>query len=299
MARARARYTLEAEDRTDRGLRSAEGRLRGFGRVVSGAVTTAFAGVTAALAGWGAAIAASTRQLDDLAKRARDIQASLAEADAITLFAELQGSTAQQVFQGIDRFQDFLGRVRQGSKEARRELDGLGLSLQDFEGRSRFAQFLRFGVALQGVDPAQATRARRQAIGRGGARIFGGDFLEAAGRTGELDLSRNINELAARAEILNDLWTETTTILARARDELVLGGPGIESPFARGAVVESAATILRDAVAEGFARAGGGQFSGSQTLAGRRLETELQRLTTELQIQRAERGRNAGSVFGQ
>ena len=233
MPRAEAKYTIRADDKTGQGLRSAETRLGRFRQRVSSGLRGAFTGlarpiglITAGLTAWATALGRAATALDDVAKRAKDLNTDVEEIVELDLAAGLLGLDPQRVSRVLERLDRSIGDAAAGSKEAVDAFNQLGISAdrlgQIDDATDRLAAF---ADALQSVaDPRLRSDIQQTLAGRNIGRLFagGGAGIRAgAARAQQLGLTTGLKEETRQAERLLDAWTEFTSVIGDRVQRLI------------------------------------------------------------------------------
>lgn len=277
MARAKAKYTIEADDKSARGIRSAEGRLRGFASKLKAGALVAAGAVGAAIAGWGKGLVDATNRMGELRGAAADLGQTLEEAQSVRLFAELQDSDPAQVNAAIERLKIRIGELVKGEETAVELFKELGLEADQLLRLTGLGQLLTVGGALRGAAPGRQAKLRDELTGGGTGRLFAGDFIGSAQRAGQLGLTDNLGELSRNADRTSDALTEFNALIKRQLDEGFLGEFSAR-----------AAEALRDA-AVSLTQNAQDTNQGSLSIGGTRVETELTRIRTALEAGQAGR----------
>lgn len=195
----RAFYEIFAEDKTNKGLASAESGLRKFGANI-GIVGAAMAGFSAAaLTGLTALIKSFAGAGDEITDAmsvtglSSDFLQSLkfAAADAGVSFTALIGS--------LTKFNSFLTKAAAGNKAANKTLSELGLTIQSLMAMSPDQRFKAVADAIAKVpNSAQRAALAVQLLGKTGAKLL--PALEG----GAQSLNEAMEDLKSRGLIMSD-----------------------------------------------------------------------------------------------
>lgn len=195
----KAFYEIFAEDKTSKGLSSAEQALMRFGTKIGlvGASMAAFSaaaltGMTALIKGFadtGDVLGDAMGQTGFSGEFLQSLK--FAAADVGVQFELLRGS--------ISKAQKLIAEAAMGNKTAIKRFDELGMSVADIARLSPDEQFLALADAIASIeDPAQKAKAAMDIFGKSGARML--PMLNA----GAKGLSEQFEDLKSRGLILSE-----------------------------------------------------------------------------------------------
>ena len=286
MARARAEYSIDAEDRTGAAIASAKRGFQGL-RSAGGAVGRSIgAGAGVAFAGLATMTKAAIDAGDRVQKLAIQSGLSTEYLSEMGHVAELQGASIESFGQASRRMSTFLLDAARGSKTAADTLDRLGLSMDEVNKLSQEQRIDAFLGALHQVpDAAERAALAQQVFGRAGEDMVriadlgteGIANLRAEANKLGLTLSRDQADAMAAA---NDGLTRLQASMRGFANQLAAEfAPGIADgaeilaevllPTLRG-VAGSLRTVgkLIGGVAAAGAALGRGEFSESASIIG-------------------------------
>jgi hypothetical protein len=160
-----------------RGLKGAQGLIGGWGAGLRSLGTKvlaplSLAGITgvAGLAALGSTIGEIGGQVDDMAQRTGLTAEAVSELGHA---AQMSGTDLQTVEGGLTKMQRLLAEAAGGSKSARKELAGLGLSAEQLAGMSPDEQMAAFAESISSIaDPAARTNAAIGVFGKSGQKLL-------------------------------------------------------------------------------------------------------------------------------
>lgn len=218
----------KSETRLDRfrGKASAVGKALGLMGGVAGGV---------AAAGMAKLTKDSLSNIDATAKFSDRIGIATEKLVGLEHAAAINGATSKDLRTGLQRMARSIGDAGDGSIDAVRALDALGLKYEDLIGLAPEDQFLAIGDALRDVDNASTRVDLAQTIfGRGGANLLnlmmqGSDSIRSLqGEAERLGLTYSRFE-AAKVEAANDAVTRLGAAMRGAGNEAAIGlAPAIE-----------------------------------------------------------------------
>lgn len=191
-------YELMAEDKTAKGIDSAEKRLRAFGARIGmiGTAMTSFsaAGLTAI---W-AMVKAFAGAGDNLADAMGQTGMGSDFLQTLKLGAADAGVGFDQLLASVNKFQSLLTDAANGSAGAQATLAKLGLTVADLAGLTPDQQFSKMADAISQIqDPAARAAAAIDVFGKSGARMLP---MLADGAKG---LAKQMADLKARGRLMS------------------------------------------------------------------------------------------------
>jgi hypothetical protein len=168
----------------DRGLDTAQGRLRSFASSLLTPVGAAKAlGTAVAAAGTAltALTVASLSNIDNMTKQARSLGLTTAALQRMSLVANEAGVETGQLSSMLGLMQRNIVELERGTARQVDTFEAMGLSISDLQGLSPDAQFARIADALNNMeDPAQRTAAAMDVFGRSGRAAINmlGDYAD-------------------------------------------------------------------------------------------------------------------------
>lgn len=218
MARAEAKYTIRAEDKTAPGLRSAETRLQrlqrsaiNFGRRFASAIGAGAAAITGIVVGLRRIVGG----LDDTAKAAADFGLQASELEQYRVTAKLLGTDLNTLLRIQERLANASSEAADGVAEYADEFERLNIDAQAFSRLSFRGQLAALDIGLRGLGRTEAIAARRQLAGRGTGRVFRGNLRETLGAADEILDVAGLNAAASAAERFTDNLTLLVESLAQ------------------------------------------------------------------------------------
>lgn len=162
------------------GLARAQARLQAFGQTIR--TVAAAAGIGLSFAALGAAINAYADRGTHLLHEAEQVGASVEFMSGLSLGLQSLGGDADSATQAIFRFNNKLTAAIQGSAEAQRAFQMLGIDASDLNNMTTDERMDKLSEAFQAVEShAEKSRIAMQLFGRGGR-----EMLEALSRQGGL-----------------------------------------------------------------------------------------------------------------
>jgi hypothetical protein len=186
------------------GLTRTASMVGGFAAAIAGA---------AGVAGIGALTKQAMSTIDSTAKLADRINATTEELVGLRHAADLAGAGGDALDKGLETMVRRLGEAAQGTGEAKRGLETIGMTAKDLAGLSAGEQFIKIAEGIKGIeDPTLKAAAAYQIFGRSGQVLIntlneGADGLRAARE--EVDATgQAFSRLdAAKVEAANDSLT--------------------------------------------------------------------------------------------
>ena len=221
MPRAEAKYVIRAEDKTQRGLRSAESRLERFGSFIRANIGSAITAVGAGITAWGAAFAASTRDLAELEREAAALSSTLEEAASIRLAADLLGTDAGEIRDLYETVAERIDEAAEGSKDVADNFARFGIDPETLRGLSAIETVATLSNQFRNLPQQQALSASSALFGEGRGRILGQDVTGALARADQLGLLRNLPELVQNASEASKAFAEFSAVFRRRRDDVL------------------------------------------------------------------------------
>ena len=231
MAKNDLKYTISAKDKSKQAFRSVQSGLKATNKAAN-LLKVAIGGLAVGLAV--RRIAQFTNDAikagDAIAKTADKVGVGIEALQKLRFAADLAGISQEKLDSSLERFTKRIGEASQGTGEAKKALEILGVSFTDANGKIRPTEAVLSAVAdaMASVEtPAQRAALAAQLFGREGVglvnllkggssalRIFGAQ-AEAAGAILSEDLARS-------AEVLNDKLTVSNRALDRAKIKIGL-----------------------------------------------------------------------------
>lgn len=194
----RAFYEIFAEDKTDKGISSAEKRLKAFGKRIAaiGAAMTA-AGV-GALTGLTAMVRQFASAGDNLADASAQTGLSTDFLQSLRAGAADAGVPFEGLLTSMNKFQGLLADAANGSAQAADKLSALGLSAEELMSMTPDQQFKALADAIARIpNPAERAAAAIDVFGKSGAKLLP---MLADGAEG---LNKQLAELKRRGRIMS------------------------------------------------------------------------------------------------
>jgi hypothetical protein len=207
VAETRIKVTADTAQ-AERQLKNLEKAIEGLDSV-SSAATKALAGIAAAGAAMGYAIAKTLDSVDELAKTSKQLGMSAADLQAFRNSAALAGVGTEELTASLRKLQVNIGdALIKGTGPAKDALDRLGISMKDLQGLGADQQFQRIAAEIAKIpDPAQRSAVAMDLLGKQGPRL-----LEAA---------TELERLRKEAELLGIALTDVdTAAIERAGDAI-------------------------------------------------------------------------------
>ena len=178
MAReAEAKYRIVAEDKTRRGLQSAQRGLSRFKGAAAGFVAAfarPMAGAAAALGAAGIALNAVADKLNNLNRAGMDVGLTGEQIAELGHIARESDVDIGQLTGGIEQLQEKIQDAKQGGEEARRQFLNLGVSFRDLEGKTPVEQLVLLDEAFEKIeDRSKRIAGISELLGGGFGRLFG------------------------------------------------------------------------------------------------------------------------------
>ncbi len=200
------------------GMAATATKLTAFGGMIAG---------VAGVAGIGALTASAFKNIDAMSKMADELDANVENLSAFELAAELAGTSVGSLHKGMRFMARSIGEVSLGlSKEGKKALDAIGLSLEDVEGKTTDEQFLVIADAMKGVESASVRAAAAQKLfGRSGVEMLnmlmqGREGLMAVREEGEAMGVVFDRKLGAKVEMANDAMTRLQFLFKGASNQI-------------------------------------------------------------------------------
>jgi hypothetical protein len=206
---AETQIKITADTRSaERDIKNLERALEGLDSVGS-AASKALAGIAAAGAAMGYAIAKTLGSVDELAKSSKQLGMTGADLQAFRNSAELAGISSDELTASLRKLQANIGDAMiKGTGPAKDALDRLGISMKDLRGLSADKQFEKIASEIAKIpDPAQRSAVAMDLLGKQGPRL-----LEAA---------NELERMKQQAQQLGIALTEVdTAAIERAGDAI-------------------------------------------------------------------------------
>ena len=283
MAKAEAKYTITAEDRTRRGVRSAE---RGLDRLKAGVAGFAaraagpLAALGAAVTALGVSVNRTADRLAEMQRRGQDVGTVGGQTALLDFLSGQVGISPEQLTGGIEQLQERIQDAATGGEEARRQLHALGLTFEDLQRKSPLQQLEAIDEAIQRIaDPSRRTAALSELLGGGFGRVFQGDVGRILRRGADLGIGRD----ATRTQAAGSAFT-------RARQELT-ATLGAQSQRAMAPVMRFLSQMLSDTAT----RISGGTVEGG--VLTRLNQAQLAELQKMNRAQQRALGQQRGSTY--
>lgn len=223
--RAEARYVISADDQTKTGINSATRGFQNLERSVfsfSKAATIAGTAAVTALIGIATAAIKSSDRLDDLAKRARDLNVTPEIASGLELAAERAGVSPEKMIRVFERVQKASADARAGMKESTDVFESIGI---DASAIGKLSAMERLVVVLHRLktlrdEGVNVQRAQEMLLGRSTGRVLdaGAEGVVEALQF-QLESGAALDKAAAAAERLEDAQTDLWHVTSGFFDE--------------------------------------------------------------------------------
>lgn len=249
MARRKAEFDIQANDRATGVLRRVAGetgkferRLRGL-KVAAGAALGVFAG-GAALRGISRLTQEGLRSADSLGKQADRLGVAAKNLQAYRNAADLAGVSQQELEKGLARLNRSIGDVKNGliteSSPVFKAFERLGVTMEDLQSQSPEQVFERLVDKLGGInDTATQGALAMQLFGRSGQQLitlFNGGLagIEESRKLLD-DLGLSLDRIdAKKVENANDAMARLSQVADAAKQRLAVElAPAIEGVFTR------------------------------------------------------------------
>lgn len=222
------------DDALTRGLRNASAKLKAWGASVA-SMGKKF---LAAGLGGATALGLATKLLVDYGSELTDMSARTGVSiDSLASFkfaAEQTGASLEDVEGGVRKMQKSLVEAVGGSQEARKALEGIGLSVERLAGMSPDEQFRAVSTALAAVpNPANRTAAAMAIMGKSATKLLPmmQELAEQEARFKELGLGFSAAD-AKKADDLGDSFDELTAVLKRTAMQVAIElAPALKNAF--------------------------------------------------------------------
>lgn len=205
----------------DKGFKRAGGRVSAFSDRVKSALTSVQAQVAGLVGagGFAAMIKNSFSEVDEIGKFAQRIGASTAELSQLGFVAEQTGSSQQTLNIALQRMTRRVSQAAQGSGEAVKALDELGLSAESLAQLRPEQQFIRISEAMKGLDN-ESDKVRltfalfdSEGVALKNTLAQGEDGIRAMMQEADR-LGRTIDEsMVAKAELANDSFNRLKSVV--------------------------------------------------------------------------------------
>ena len=240
MAKNALRYEITAKDRSKQALRSVQNGLKATNKAAN-LLKTAIGGIAVGLAVRSLARFTNDaiKAADAIAKTADKVGVGVVALQQLRFAADLAGVGQEKLDSSLERFTKRIGEASQGTGEAKKALELLGVSFANADGKIRPTEAVLSAVAdaMASVEsPAQRAALAAQLFGREGVGLVnllkGGsaglrDFAAQATAAGVV-LSE---DLVRAAEVLNDKLTRSNKALFKAKTAIGLA-------FAQSGIIE-------------------------------------------------------------
>jgi len=175
MARAVAKYQIQADDKTTRGTKSAKKNFMDVDKAVAGLRIGLLAG-TAAAVGIGAAVMKTSKSFDELAKNAKRLGIAVDQLDAWNYVMQLGGSSSDAFAKSIRTLTRYMFDVSVGAGgEAKQAFEALGIAVENADGKLKESTsvMLEAADAIKDMESSEERLAVAQKIfGRSGAELI-------------------------------------------------------------------------------------------------------------------------------
>lgn len=221
--------------------------------MIGGAAAAAATAITAKL------VSSEMKAIDATAKLAARVGATTEEITGLQHAAELTGSSAEQMGEGLNVLSKRLGEAAQGSGEAANALDALGLNVQELIDKRPGEQMRIIADAMQGL----SSQAERNAVASDLFSRANQDLVNtlAEGREGLDRMKEEARELgltfsnvdARQVEAANDALTRVSSALTGLSRRLTVElAPVIEAVANRFVAAAKDTGGFRDSVVSGM-----------------------------------------------
>lgn len=173
-------------------------------------------------------VSKSMEAIDVQAKLADRLSITTDELAALSLAADLSGTSIYTVARASSMLTRQLEEAKGGSKEASKSFQELGLSLDTLSSMSSSQAMGAVADALNGIkDASQRTTIQFDLFGRSAMEL---DAFIRDGSQGIADAKTQVDELGgaisrvdmSKVETANDTWTSLVAIITRVKDELAV-----------------------------------------------------------------------------
>lgn len=262
MAKNDLKYTISAKDKSKQAFRSVQSGLKATNKAAS-LLKAAIGGLAVGLAV--RRIAQFTNDAikagDTIAKTADKVGVGIEALQKLRFAADLAGISQEKLDSSLERFTKRIGEASQGTGEAKKALEILGVSFTDANGKIRPTEAVLSAVAdaMASVEtPAQRAALAAQLFGREGVGLVnllkgGSSALQKFGDQAEAVGAVLSEDLARAAEVLNDKLTVSSRVLdvAKTKIGLAFAQYGVVDTFTR-AVRKMADVLSSKKFARGF-----------------------------------------------
>ena len=230
MTRAKAKYDIEAVDKTKAAVQSIEKNLKGIDKAFKtvAAAAAVVMGARGIGAGFKAAVLDTSKSFDEVAKASNRLGTNVETLQGFRFATELAGASAQDLELAWKTAGKNVSDAARGMGEGKVALEKLGISATDATGRVKSADqvMLEFADKLpQLSSEAEVTAAAMKLFGEGGAKLLpmlrqGSEAMReqiAEGRA----LSAVTADLAAKGEEFQDSQLRLDRSLKAIRDTVV------------------------------------------------------------------------------
>lgn len=225
MAKANAKFTISAVDRTRVGLQSVK---RGLSSVMGAVFSLKGAlGITAGAAGMGYLVNASLKATDELGKTAKKLGVTTEALAGLRHAAALTGVQQETLNKALTKQQKAIFDADRGLLTYKQHFDALNLSTEELKKQSPDQQFITIADALNKLENQTQKNAIAYDVfgGRGTSLLntlaLGRDGLEAAAlEAKELGLALSVDAVRG-VEDANDNITRLTSLFRGLKDQTV------------------------------------------------------------------------------
>jgi hypothetical protein len=255
MAKNKLHYDITAKDRSKQAMRSVQGGLRATNKAAN-LLKTAIGGIAVGLAVRSLARFTNDaiKAADAIAKTADKVGVGVVALQQLRFAADLAGVGQEKLDSSLERFTKRIGEASQGTGEAKKALELLGVSFANADGKIRPTEAVLSAVAdaMASVEsPAQRAALAAQLFGREGVGLVnllkgGSATLREFGAQAEAAGAVLSEDLARAAEVLNDKLTVSNRALDKAKIKigLAFAQSGVIDLFTR--AVQKLARVMSD-----------------------------------------------------
>lgn len=167
----KAKYEIVADDKSADGWRSALDTANRSGEKLGSIMEAAFAGVT--VAAIGEAIGKAIEFGDEIGKAAQKAGLGAKQMSELAYAAHQSDVDLGPLSEALKKMQVNLAEAADGSKETRKALADIGLTIDQLKGLQPDQQFEQIAEAISQVkDPADRTRAAVELFGKAGSELL-------------------------------------------------------------------------------------------------------------------------------
>ena len=228
MARAEARYTLSAVDKTKSAFASVSSRLKGVGKQVA-----KFGSIIGAGA-FGLGLVSQIKDVELLARRSKRLDVPIKQLSQLGFVAQRSGVSTSEFLQGLQRLRRRAEEAARGGGEARQEFARLNINARQFAQADALQQIMMLSTSLSNMDTGQLATSFKflDTEGVGFLQFLrdGPEAIRALIKEGDF-LGATISEaLGDKAVAIVDAWTNLKTAIGGAFSVLLERfGPSLAS----------------------------------------------------------------------